>query len=1625
MKRSKRLVALFLCMSMIASSYLSAMSVQAVGTAPIETENYEASQTEDKNLQDQNSSNEMTGEELDSSNSAVQTNLTGRELRDVPSTPSPEITPESWGFDLDGALNNGLLTHETYADPITGQTIKYWFHAPADYKTKKYPVVMFMHGHGDGGSDTQTNIRKHVGIIYQLLNEENQRDNPCIIIAPQTPGTHDKWVDVPAWATTGWKMDEMPRNMLLNTVYDLYNDVQLKYNGDKDRAYVTGLSMGGFATWDLITRNPGKFAAAAPICGAGDPSKAAQLRRMPIWSFHGTKDDVVPVGSTKAMYEALKGYGNMQYTEYPAESHSSWNSAYGKDNVQGLIDWMFAQNLKDQKEPETSTSKVSNVAMGCNITATGGGDANRPVAMAVDGVIGETSSAFNYGEFGTNDGLNKQSRYIQFDLGKQYDIQKMKMWRYWDDGRQYDNTVIALSEDGDFTPGSPAVVYNSDTGNKHGFGAGGDQGYEETNAGREFILNSQVRAQYIRIYMYGYTPGGGGSNHIVEFQAFAEKEIIPAPNVEDEKARLKKLMEGNDPIQWVFAGDSITHACAWTNYQKGYSQYFEQRLKAEEVFGKVRSEDMVINQGISGATTSYVTSDFNSWVDTKLDPRFPSVMFVAFGMNDKLQDNNFSKPLSVAEFTANLNLIVDKIRGAGGIPILQTPNPVKPIGDFYGCVERRPILDQYANAVRSVASDKGAILIDINQHWRDELSLGTDVFAEWMPSDDGIHPDANGHLDWAKYIFKQLDIYDENSAICSMTKEDLDLTNDGDNIHPDEMVLDSEKLVPERRYEPVLQYDVNKYFTDNQLIDQSQDLDVLKAMREGTIVARFKTTDGRGAQTLFSADNKSEAGSIYDVQLVLGVNDYGRLYYFLSNGTNNLYMHTENLNISDGRWHTVVLLSEASQISMYVDGNKVTMSNAGSGYENSQFAYGLPGLDSITIGGAKRGSKVGVADWFYHGNISYVDVYSQIFTQEEAVKRSSENVDSYALQIKSKVNEQARNPWVFLGGETSIENQKEPSARNFIDLFQEVYRYEHANENRMHGFFINRSISGKPMQYYLDNYESAIGRFKPVFAVVTPDIFDRDLVLTENSPADFRIQLDALLTQLKADNVITILQSPAMVGDTEKNKVLGEYVEQMTQAAEGKNLVYVNHYAYFNSVANNNPRTSELWLQDGKFPNETGNLVMARRLLAAINYNIPNESRIKTLTFATGSETEQEDFKAEVTVTGEDTVTLNIVDLKKNSAYLFEEFQVYQGTNQIAQAEAREDAITLTGLAKEKIDLTLHGIVRLNDGRTKTVIFTQIQVDLSPAVDKSSLKTLIDQVSALDLSKYTDASKAVLTNALSEARKVYEDGNADQKLVNSARAILDQAVKGLVLKPVKVTLTYKADTNGKIVGASVQLLDKGTMGSSVEAVADKGYEFSKWSDGKTSALRSDKADNNITYTAFFVKAKEPVTPQKPEPKQVKLNGKNLIIGVKEKVVLKAKVLPAGAVQKVTWSSDHKSIAKVNSKGEVVGTKPGTAKIKAKASNGKYVICKVRVRKAPSKVTLNEEKKTLKVGMKFRLKVKLPANTASYKLTYTSGNKSVAVVSADGLITAKKKGTANIKVRTFNGKTDTIKITVKK
>ena len=205
-------------------------------------------------------------------------------------------------------------------------------------KGKRYPLVIAFHGAGERGDDN----RQQVGNGLQMfVLQKNLNNFPCYVIVPQCP-LGKRWVEVD-WNLDAHRMPDTPSTYMRLSM-ELLKEVILKYPVDTTRLYITGLSMGGFATWDAICRYPGKFAAAAPVCGGGDENQAPLLVNTPIWAFHGGKDKVVKTIRSRNMIAAIQKVGGHPiYTEYPGMGHNSWDSAY---RSQKLLPWMFDQRLK-------------------------------------------------------------------------------------------------------------------------------------------------------------------------------------------------------------------------------------------------------------------------------------------------------------------------------------------------------------------------------------------------------------------------------------------------------------------------------------------------------------------------------------------------------------------------------------------------------------------------------------------------------------------------------------------------------------------------------------------------------------------------------------------------------------------------------------------------------------------------------------------------------------------------------------------------------------------------------------------------------------------------------------------------------------------------------------------------------------------------------------------------------------------------------------------------------------------------------------------------------------------------------------------------------------------------------
>lgn len=238
-------------------------------------------------------------------------------------------------------------------DTGNGTTMPYRLYIPENYDpNKQYPLLLCMHGHGEVGDDNSRQLSGTVQLLFQN-HADNEQLMQSIILAPQCP-TGQQWVNSPDWGTGNYSIDAIPEATSIKNALKILYDVMDRYSVDRDRVYVTGLSMGGFATWDLLMRHGEIFAAGAPICGAADPSQAENLKDIPIWTFHDVGDPVVPYAGTLEMYNTIKALdGNIRMTTYRFNDHNSWSPAYADKD---LINWLYAQRLSNRTNPPVSDS---------------------------------------------------------------------------------------------------------------------------------------------------------------------------------------------------------------------------------------------------------------------------------------------------------------------------------------------------------------------------------------------------------------------------------------------------------------------------------------------------------------------------------------------------------------------------------------------------------------------------------------------------------------------------------------------------------------------------------------------------------------------------------------------------------------------------------------------------------------------------------------------------------------------------------------------------------------------------------------------------------------------------------------------------------------------------------------------------------------------------------------------------------------------------------------------------------------------------------------------------------------------------------------------------------------------
>jgi len=255
--------------------------------------------------------------------------------------------------DWDVARIDSLLVKHTY-QASNGLNMPYRLFSPQNSTKEKFPLLIFLHGRGDRGTDNAIKIYKGAKIITRpnsIVYPEMQEKYPCYVLVPQCS---DKTINE-EWAKWEGNTPETPfKGLGKDGSYNMSEnpsesgqaaleliDKTIKENQiDPDRVYLIGLSMGGFGTWEFTARRPELFAAAVPMVGFSDPNQVDKISHIPFWIFHGESDESNPVEGSRTMYKLLSEAGaNVQYTEYEGTGHGdSFRKAFEEPM---LLEWLF------------------------------------------------------------------------------------------------------------------------------------------------------------------------------------------------------------------------------------------------------------------------------------------------------------------------------------------------------------------------------------------------------------------------------------------------------------------------------------------------------------------------------------------------------------------------------------------------------------------------------------------------------------------------------------------------------------------------------------------------------------------------------------------------------------------------------------------------------------------------------------------------------------------------------------------------------------------------------------------------------------------------------------------------------------------------------------------------------------------------------------------------------------------------------------------------------------------------------------------------------------------------------------------------------------------------------------
>ncbi|AKK10313.1 GDSL-type esterase/lipase family protein [Corynebacterium uterequi] len=661
----------------------------------------------------------------------------------------------------------------------------------------------------------------------------------------------------------------------------------------------------------------------------------------------------------------------------------------------------------------------------------------------------------------------------------------------------------------------------------------------------------------------------------------AQPAAVQASNLElaDHKALLA-LLQKPEPLTWLFTGDSITHGVVHTNGLKRFTEYFEDYLHTDPLAGADRRHDVVLNTGVSSANTADQANPpgLRKYAGPWVADRKADVVFITFGMNDGRES-----AVAVDKYRANLQATIDEVRASGAIPVLMTQN-------FTTDPVKNKRLIEYVKTGRELAAENKVMIVDFAGWW-EEQSDGALVMPAMM--NDQLHPNQQGHLDWAQLILYQLGLLNDGSRLAQRETASAPSYGGARLALPQDKVDTTTLFGTSGVATPAVAQDLKgKKFDGTATKVESDKISAFAGASTANITTRFRTEPGLNTATEHVLINMADKDS--KKKLTVGLHNNGIRVGLDQTGSKYAYFTVPNLKVTDGAFHTVSINFSQADFDLFVDGTKVATKSL-NGY---RFDPKFFGIDTVSVGGSLKdltptGTKNAPAF------VDYVEFFSRELTDQEIAGIRNEAANkSVTPQLRALFHNTTPQMWAFLGGGTTRGTMAEMTAKNYVQAIEEVLRWESGNKDPMlrMKFVENAGVDGATAATLVDRYRSVVAEQKPAVVVIAPDVLAGG-ALVEKDPAAFKAQIAGLIDEASAAGSQVLLLTPPQLSEDAK-----PYAEALRELATEKNTSLVDAYAWLAEAAeiNGAEKVTAEWFDGTGHMRAKGQLALAKFIMDTI-----------------------------------------------------------------------------------------------------------------------------------------------------------------------------------------------------------------------------------------------------------------------------------------------------------------------------------------------------------------------------------------------------------------------------------------